>query len=74
MLMQSLKVWNKEVFGCVEEKKKRLLEEIKHWDCMEENRCLSQVERSLRDLAKQEYANVVDLEEIKWKQKAKFNG
>lgn len=28
MLREDLKVWNKEVFGCVEEKKKRLLEEL----------------------------------------------
>lgn len=71
MLNVELKDWNKTVFGFVKDKKTRLMDELKSWDSIEEQRGLSREERCLRDLAKHDFANVVGLEEIKWKQKAK---
>lgn len=51
LLKEKLKLWNKEVFGCVEGRKKILIEELKWWDKKEEE--LVQPQRnSLRDLAK----------------------
>lgn len=70
LLRDLVKNWNNEVFGCVEEKK-RFLEEIKHWDMIEESRYFTREVCCLGDMAKQDYSNVVVLEEIKWKQKAK---
>lgn len=64
-------MWNKEVFGNIDQKKRQLLDEIKFWDSNEKTHHLSNVERQMRNLAKQEYANVTSLEKIKWKQKAK---
>lgn len=66
--------WNKEVFGCIEGRKKELLREICFWDNNEEQRSLVDSERHMRELTKQEYAKVSCLEEIKWKQKAKVQG
>lgn len=62
---------NKVVFGNVDAKKKLLLEEINLWGSNEELQGLSDSERHLRDLAKQDYAKTACLDEIKWSQKAK---
>lgn len=48
-----------------------MFEEIKFWDQNEEIRSLLELERQLRTLAKQDYAKITCLEEIKWNQKAK---
>lgn len=47
------------------------MEEMKHWDLLEKRRDLSKEDRALRDLAKQDFAKVATLKEIKWRQKAK---
>lgn len=45
LLRDKLRVWNKEVFGNVDQKKKQLLEEINFWDLNEESHELSNMER-----------------------------
>lgn len=52
-------------------KKKQLLEQIMFWDSNEAVRGLSSGKKQLRDLAKQDFARTICLEEIKWKKKAK---
>lgn len=55
----------------MEEKKKKLLEDIKFWATNEEYDSLSESQSQMRDLAKQDYKRTSCLEEIKWRQKAK---
>lgn len=45
LLRDKLKAWNKEVFRCIEEKKKRFREKFKGWGCSEEHIALNGEER-----------------------------
>ena len=65
-----LKVWNKEVFGRVELKKKEALSRISFWDEVEKDKELSLVEVEEREKAREDYKEWVDLEEISWRQKS----
>lgn len=56
----------------MEEKKKNLSNKIRWWDSQEEQRGLTRDEKSLRDVVKQDFERVLALEEIKWRQKSKF--
>lgn len=48
LLCDSLRVWNKEFFGMVEDKKKNLLDEINFWDSNKEHGNLLDTQRLLR--------------------------
>ena len=61
-----LKVWNKEVFGRVELKKKEALSRISFWDEVEKDE-LSLVEAEEREKARENYKEWVDLEEVLWR-------
>ena len=66
-----LKVWNKEVFGRVELKKKRGLSRISFWDEVEKDKELSLAEAEERQKARENYKEWVDLEEVSWRQKSR---
>ena len=66
-----LKVWNKEVFGRVEIKKKEALSRISYWDEVEKDRELSLTEAEEREKARENYKEWVDLEEVSWRQKSR---
>lgn len=69
LLRDNLRVWNREVFGRVDlkerKKKKQLLEEIHFWDQTKEHYVFSNMERQMKDMAKQDYAKFSTYEEIK---------
>lgn len=71
MLSEKLWMWNKEVSGNIDIKKKHLIEEISFWDSNDEQRCLLENEKQMRKSVKQDFAKIACMEEIKWKQKAK---
>ena len=62
-----LKVWNKEVFGSVEKKKKEALSRIAFWDEVEKEKELSLTEAEEREKARESYKEWVDLEEVSWR-------
>ena len=66
-----LKVWNKEVFGRVETKKKEALSRISYWDEVEKNKELSLIEAEEREMARENYKEWVDMEEVSWRQKSR---
>ena len=66
-----LKVWNKEVFGRVEIKKKEALSRISYWDEVEKDKELSLTEAEEREMARENYKEWVDLEEVSWRQKTR---
>ena len=66
-----LKVWNKEVFGKVELKKKEALSRISFWDEVEKDKELSLAEAEERQKARENYKEWVDLEEVSWRQKSR---
>ena len=66
-----LKVWNKEVFGTVEIKKKEALSRISFWDEVEKDKELSLTEAEEREKARENYKEWVDLEEVSWRQKSR---
>ena len=66
-----LKVWNKEVFGSVELKKKEALSRIAFWDEVEKEKELSLSEAEEREKARESYKEWVDLEEVSWRQKSR---
>ena len=67
-----LKVWNKEVFGRVElKKKKEALSRISFWDEVEKDKELSLAEAEERERAREDYKEWVDLEEVSWRQKSR---
>ena len=66
-----LKVWNKEVFGRVELKKKEALSRISFWDEVGKDKELSLVEGEEREKARENYKEWVDLEEVSWRHKSR---
>ena len=66
-----LKVWNKEVFGRVEIKKKEALSRISYWDEVEKDKELSLTEAEEREMARENYKEWVDMEEVSWRQKSR---
>ena len=65
-----LKVWNKEVFGIIETKKKEALRRVVFWDDLEKEKDLSREEVEEREKARVDYKNWVDMEEVSWRQKS----
>ena len=59
-----LKVWNKEVFGRVKIKKKEALSGVSFWDALEKERVLDLKEVEERARAREEFKNLVVMEEI----------
>ena len=66
-----LKVWNKEVFGRVETKKKETLRRISFWDDLEKVKELTLEEVEDKEKAKEEYKKWVDMEEVSWRHKSR---
>ena len=66
-----LKIWNIEVFGKVELKKKEALRRISFWDEVEKDKELSLAEAEEREKARDNYKEWVDLEEVSWRQKSR---
>ena len=66
-----LKVWNKEVFGRVEIKKNEALSRISYWDEVEKDKELSLTEAEEREMARENYKEWVDMEEVSWRQKSR---
>ena len=66
-----LKLWNREVFGNIEQKKKGALNCIVAWDEVENNLSLTVSELGEREEARGEYRKWALLEEISWRQKSR---
>ena len=62
-LKSKLKVWNKEVFGRVEENKKKSLSKVAAWDDLENQRSLSLVEAEARLAAMEDFKKWSIMEE-----------
>ena len=60
---QKLKVWNREVFGRLEDNKATALQPVDHWDLVESERRLSEDETISKKEAKESYAKWDSLEE-----------
>ncbi|RVX15528.1 hypothetical protein CK203_009184 [Vitis vinifera] len=67
-LKQKLKVWNREVFGHLEDNKRAALQQVDYWDGVESERSLSLEETELKKEAKESYQKWVMLEESHWRQ------
>ncbi|KAK9286378.1 hypothetical protein L1049_014773 [Liquidambar formosana] len=70
-LKDSLKIWNKDVFGNIKESKDRALEVIHSLNEKEGRLELSVEEKASRMDAKAEFARLARLEEISWHQKSR---
>ena len=68
VIKQSLKIWNREVFGSLESNKLAALQQVEYWDQVESERRLTEEEISIKKEAKEGYAKWVNLEEIHWRQ------
>ena len=68
-LKSKLKLWNKGCFGMLETNKKRVLDQVKEWDRIEEERGLSLAEGGAIKEAKEDFKRWVLLEEKYWRQK-----
>ena len=62
-----LKVWNIEVFGRVDQKKKEALSRISFWDEVEKEKVLSLEEVEKREKAREDFKEWADLEEVSWR-------
>ena len=69
-LKLKLKSWNKEVFGRVEDRTKIALQNLAHWDALEAQRSLTQLELE-RKTDEIEFKKWALLEEIMWRQKSR---
>ncbi|WKA05140.1 hypothetical protein VitviT2T_023123 [Vitis vinifera] len=67
-LKQKLKVWNREVFGHLEDNKRAALQQVDYWDGVESERSLSLEETEVKKEAKESYQKWVMLEESHWRQ------
>ncbi|XP_059598831.1 uncharacterized protein LOC132255113 [Vitis vinifera] len=65
---QKLKVWNREVFGRLEDNKAAAIQLVDHWDMVESERRLSEEETISKKEAKESYAKWASLEETHWRQ------
>ena len=70
-LKTKLKVWNKDVFGKVEENKKSTLIKVAFWDNLECQRPLSSVELDERMSAMADFMKWLVMEEASWRQKSR---
>ena len=70
-LKSKLKVWNKEVFGRVEENKKKALSKVAAWDDLENQRSLSLAEAKARLVAMEDFKKWSIMEETSWRQKSR---
>ena len=66
-----LMTWNREVFGQLEMRKARALEQVAFWDAKERSCILSMEEVEAQEGAREEYKEWVLLEEISWRQKSR---
>ena len=64
-------MWNKEVFGRVETKKKETIRRISFWDDIEKVKELTLEEVEDKEKAKEEYKKWVDMEEVSWRHKSR---
>ena len=64
-------MWNKGVFGNVEDQKKSALKNVAHWDDLESQRPLSDGERQERMGAMEDFKKWAIMEEISWRQKSR---
>ena len=67
-IKQKLKVWNRGVFGNLEDNKSSALQQVEFWDRVESKRSLSLEETELKNEAKESYKKWVILEESHWRQ------
>lgn len=65
-LWDALRVWNKEVFGNIERRKKLYLEDISRWDKNEEDQGLDLGELAAQKEAQRELERVFEMEEVMW--------
>lgn len=70
-LRNKLRIWNKEVFGYIERRKKACLEEIQRWDKKEEEEGLFSSKRIAHKEAQKEFERVIEME-IMWRQKSRM--
>ena len=66
-----LKKWNKESFGELKERKKRILNDIVNIDVVEQEGNLSPELTTQRALTKKELEELLLREEVHWRQKAR---
>lgn len=70
-LRDVLRVWNKEVFGDIDRKKKSCLDDILRWDKKEGDEGLDEDDLIAWKEAHQELERVLEMEEIMWPQKSR---
>ncbi|KAG5521622.1 hypothetical protein RHGRI_033999 [Rhododendron griersonianum] len=74
LLKEDLCKWNSEVFGRLEFRKGKVIDDIRHWDgeeSEEQVRVLTEEEKGLRNDAKEEFGKIAKSEEISWRQKSR---
>ena len=69
-LESKLKIWNKELFGRVEENKKNTLSKVEAWDELENQRSLSLAEAKARLASMEDFKKWSVMEETSWRQKS----
>ncbi|RVW91507.1 hypothetical protein CK203_046178 [Vitis vinifera] len=70
-LKNILKIWNKEEFGIVEDKKGEALKQVEYWDEKEKYDVLNMEDCEARNGAREAYKSWVIKEEIFWRQKSR---
>ena len=70
-LMLKLKGWNKEVFGRVEVRKNKALQNVAKWDSIVAERPLVQSELERKAVELEEFKKWALFEEISWRQKSR---
>ena len=70
-LKNILKIWNKEEFGLVEDKKGEALKQVEYWDEKEKYDVLNMEDCEARNGAREAYKSWVIKEEIFWRQKSR---
>lgn len=59
-----LRIWNRDVFGNINTRKKRCVEAIQLWDKKEEEEGLTEEERVSRADLKLEHSRILEMEEV----------
>ena len=70
-LKAKLRIWNREVFGKVEERKRLALVKVAYWDAVETQRLLSLKEMEEKVVALEDFKLWALLEETLWRQKSR---
>ncbi|KAG5543219.1 hypothetical protein RHGRI_016093 [Rhododendron griersonianum] len=71
LLKEDLRKWNFEVFGLLGNQKAKVVDVIRRVDLEEQVRALTDIEKVLRNEAKEEFSKIAKYEEISWRQKSR---